>query len=69
VKPLSKKVEAITNLAPPTNRNGICQFIGLINYYRNMWGKRSKILTPLTALTSVNVKWKWTDTEQKAFLG
>ena len=27
VKPLSKKVEAITNLAPPTNCKGVCRLI------------------------------------------
>ncbi len=32
-----------------------------------MWGKRSEILAPLTALTSINVKWQWTDKEQNAF--
>jgi hypothetical protein len=32
VKLLSKKVEAITNLASPTNRKGVCQFIRLVNY-------------------------------------
>ena len=67
VKPLSKKVEAITNLAPPTNRKGVRRFIGLVNYYRDMWGKRSEILAPLTALTSINCKWQWTDKEQNAF--
>ena len=67
VKPLSKKVEATSNLAAPKNRKGVRQFIGLVNYCRDMLGKRSETLAPLTALTSVNVKWKWTEVEQNAF--
>ena len=31
-------------------------FIGLVNHYRDMWGKRSETLAPLTALTSIKVK-------------
>ncbi len=41
--------------------------MGLVNYYRDMWIRRSKTLATLTALTSVNVKYKWTEVEQKAF--
>ena len=32
-----------------------------------MWIQRSHILAPLTALTSSEVKFVWTDKEQKAF--
>ena len=39
----------------------------MINYYRDMWRRRSHILTPLTALQSANAKWQWTVTEQSAF--
>ena len=45
----------------------LLRFIGLVNYYRDMWARRSKTLAPLSALTSKNVKWLWTEVEQKAF--
>ena len=37
IKPLAKKVEAIHAIAPPTTRKQLRQFIGIINYYRDMW--------------------------------
>jgi len=67
IKPLSKKVEAINNLAAPKTQKQVRAFIGMVNYYRDMWIRRSETLAPLTALTSKNVKFKWTDVEQKAF--
>ena len=43
------------------------QFIGMINFYRDMWQKRSQILTPLNASTSKNVKYDWKDEHKKCF--
>ena len=62
-----KKVEAIKNLAPPKTRKQLRSFIGMVNYYRDMWPKRSHLLSPLTNLTLKNVKFKWTDEHQKTF--
>ena len=45
----------------------MCAFIGIVNYYRDMWSRLSHLLHPLTALESNKVKLKWTDLEQKAF--
>jgi hypothetical protein len=36
-------------------------FIGMINYYRDMWAGRS--VAPLSKLTSKNAKWQWTEVE------
>jgi len=63
IQPLSKKVQALQNVAPPKNKKQLRRFIGMINYYRDMWIRRSEILAPLTRLTSANAKFKWTDVE------
>ena len=65
--PIPKKVEAIQALAVPKTRKQLRQFIGMINFYRDMWQKRSGLLTPFTALTSKNVKYDWKDEHQRYF--
>jgi hypothetical protein len=40
---------------------------GMINYYRDMWQKRSHMLAPLTRLVSPLVKYKWEEEQQKSF--
>ena len=67
IRPINKKVKAIVNMTPPKNMKQMRAFIGVINYYRDMWARRSHILHPLTALTSPKVKFKWTSVEQKSF--
>jgi len=65
--PLPDKVQAITNIAPPTTKRQLRSFIGIINYYRDMWKGRSGILTPLSSMTSKEAKWNWTSECQEAF--
>jgi hypothetical protein len=67
IKPIPKKVEAIKNMGRPTTRKELRRFIGMVDYYHDMWVRRSELLTPLTSMTSENVKFIWTDENQKAF--
>jgi hypothetical protein len=67
IKPIPKKVEAIKNMVCPTTRKELRRCIGMVNYYRDTWVRRSTLLASLTSMTSKNVKFKWTDEHQKAF--
>ena len=65
---LAKKVQAIRDLMTPKTRKELQRFIGMVNYYWDMWIHRSDILAPLTALTSRNVQWAWTAEHQATFV-
>ena len=67
IQPLPNKVEAMQRIAEPTNKKELRRFIGMVNYYRDMWIRRSHVLAPLTKMTSKEAKFQWTDTERKAF--
>ena len=60
-------MQGIINIQAPKTRKELRGFIGMINFYRDMWKNRAKLLAPLTALTSKNVPYKWTDELQKNF--
>ena len=66
-KPINKSIEAITNLELPTSLKQVQKFVAVINYYRNIWSRRSHTLTPLTRLLYNKCKCKWTQVEQDAF--
>ena len=42
-------------------------FVGLVNYYKDMWPKRAHYLAPLTDICSTRRKFVWTDTQEHAF--
>ena len=54
-------------MAPPINRKYVRRFFGMIDYYRDIWYKRSHMLQVLTKLTSVFVKFEWISVEQEMF--
>ena len=70
IKPQPKKVEAMHRMKRPNSYRQLKCFLGMVNYYRDMWPRRSHILAPLNDLAGLrNIKpWKWTDIAQQAFL-
>jgi transposase InsO family protein len=49
LKPWKRKIQAILNLEPPSSVKELRSFIGAVTFYRDMFPKRSHLLTPLTA--------------------
>ena len=72
IKPQAKKVEAIIKLASPKTVKQLRQFLGMVNFYRDMWHRRSHLLAPLSDLLGGGSKHKtkkitWTSVHKKAF--
>jgi len=67
VKPQERKIKAIMNIKPPTNKRALRGFIGLVNWYRHMWKRRSHLLAPMAAMAGANTPFNWTDECQRSF--
>jgi hypothetical protein len=80
IKPQPKKVQAILALNPPKSVKELRCFLGMVQYYRDMWVKHSEMLAPLTDLvgecreTEATKKnstkkkpWRWESIHQQAF--
>jgi hypothetical protein len=50
INPQPKKVQAILMLNPPKSVKELGCFLGMVQYYRDMWAKRSEMLAPLIDL-------------------
>jgi hypothetical protein len=50
IKPQQKKVQAILVINPPKNVKELRHFLGMVQYYCDMWAKRSEMLAPLSDL-------------------
>ncbi len=80
IKPLSNKVQAILLIQPPTNVIQLRHFLGMVQYYHDLWARRSKMPPPLASLVgecgqtkvtrakgTKKVPWHWDEDHQRAF--
>jgi len=68
LKPWKKKVDAILALERPKTAKQLRSFLGAINFYRDMYPRRSHVLAPLTAMSGIRKGTiPWDDACQKAF--
>ena len=40
IQSINKNVDTIVKMMPPKNRRDIREFIGVVNYYSDMWPRR-----------------------------
>ena len=79
-QPQANKVQAILALNLPANIKELRHFLGMVQYYHDLWVKRSEMFAPLTDLVgecgqtkttkakgTKKVPWHWEEVHQKAF--
>ncbi len=80
IKPQSNKVETILAIQLPKGVKQLQHFLGKVQYYHDLWARRSKMLAPLTSLVgecgqtkttkaigTKKVPWHWDEVYQRAF--
>ena len=67
VKPIFRNIGAITNMNPPTSQKQVRQFIGVVNYCRDICSRSSHALDNLTKQISNKRKFECTKIKQDAF--
>jgi hypothetical protein len=80
IKPQSNNVQAILAIKLLTEVRELRHFLGMVQYYRDLWARRSNMLAPLTSLVgecsqtkstkakgTKKVPWHWEKVHQQAF--
>ncbi|XP_055081043.1 uncharacterized protein LOC129456635 [Periophthalmus magnuspinnatus] len=62
-----EKIQAVTEWPVPTNRRQLQRFIGFANFYRRFIRDFSRVISPLTKLTSPALQFAWSPEAQTAF--
>ena len=80
IKPQPKKVQAVLAINTPKSVKDLRSFLGMVQYYRDLWARRSEMLAPLTSLVgecghtkvtrakkTKKQAWHWDEIHQNAF--
>jgi hypothetical protein len=80
IKPQNNKVQAILAIKPPTGVRQLRHFLGMVQYYRDLWARQSDMLAPPTSFIeecgqtkstktkrTMKVPWHWDEVHQNAF--
>ncbi len=80
IKPQSSNVQTILAIKLPMGVRQLRHFLGMVQYYRDLWARRSEMLAPLTSLVgecgqtkttkakgTKKVPWHWDAVNQRAF--
>jgi hypothetical protein len=80
IEPQSNKVQAILAIKLPTGVRQLRHFLGMVQYYCDLWARWSNMLAPLTSLVgecgqtkstkakgTKKVPWHWDEVHQRAF--
>ncbi len=61
------KIEAIANMPPPTDKEGVERLRGTVNYLARFVPKLTDVFYPISQLTHQDVEWNWSKAQDEAF--
>ena len=67
VRSTNERVKCVLEAPPPQDKQQLQSFLGLMTYNAKFLPSLSHVLHSLNTLLRKNVKWKWTEEEQKSF--
>jgi len=67
IKLQQEKIQGILNMKQPKTQKDVRRFLGMVNFYCDLYPKRAKILAPLTDLCGHKTNFVWSDIHEQAF--
>ena len=67
LKPDPAKIKAVSDMPPPTDKEGVLRVVGTMNYLDKFIEHKADLQEPITQLTQQNVEFVWDQQQQTAF--